>query len=117
MRASKRRLMTVEVSSSTMMAGPGMMAPGASAPRSWIATSMKSALSGSNTARRRRLAAPDDRLGLCAHRRQERVGAVGVEGIEPLQLRAHDLVGDRRAQKADRRADPGVRRHQIPVEA
>src|SRR5258707_147205 len=51
--ASKLRLITVEVSSSTMIAGPGMMAPGISVLRSWIATSMKSALSGSNTWRRR----------------------------------------------------------------
>ena len=32
-------------------------------------------------------------------------------------MRTHDLVGDRRAQKPDRRADPGIRRHQHPVEA
>src|SRR5438876_156451 len=110
MRASKLRLMTVEVSSSTMMAGPGMMAPGARALRSWIATSMKSALSGSNTARRRDGAGREGGGGAGA-------AGLGIEGAEPLQLRAHDLVGDRRAQKADGRADPGVRRHQHPVEA
>ena len=40
-----------------------------------------------------------------------------VEGVEPLQLRAHDFVGDRGAQKPDCRADPGVRRNEHPVEA
>jgi hypothetical protein len=53
MRASKRRLTTVEVSSSTMTAGPGMKAPGKRVRRSWIATSMNSPVSGSNTGRRR----------------------------------------------------------------
>jgi len=28
----------------------------------------------------------------------------------------HDLVGDRRPQKSDRRADPGIRRHQDAIE-
>jgi hypothetical protein len=49
--ASKRRLTTVEVSSSTMTAGPGKKAPGSRLWRSWIATPMNSPVSGSKTGR------------------------------------------------------------------
>src|SRR5260221_2697178 len=47
LRASKRRLTTVEVSSSAMTAGPAMRAPGSRSARQWIATSIASPVAGS----------------------------------------------------------------------
>ena len=39
------------------------------------------------------------------------VHRLGVEQVEPQMARAHDLVGDRRAQEAEGRADAGADRH------
>ena len=55
------------------------------------------------------------RLG--RHLVQQGVDSRRVEACEPLVERADNLVADRRAQEADRAADPCARRHQHPVDA
>ena len=52
---------------------------------------------------------PDDGLGLGAHLGEQRVDEIRIEiVVEPHIAAARDLVGDRRAQEAERRADAGA---------
>src|SRR5690349_19973012 len=61
--------------------------------------------------------AADDRLSLPAHLREQAVHRRGVELAQSLQVAAHDLVSDRRAQEAHRGDHARVRGYQHPGDA
>ena len=67
--------------------------------------------------RRGRRGAAHDRLCFRAHRREQAIGQGGVEALKPHQPAAHDLIGRRGAQKADRRAHAGVERDEDSADA
>jgi hypothetical protein len=64
-----------------------------------------------------RRAQPHHGLGLFAHLLEQRRDGAGIEVREPRITAAHHLVGNRRQQHADGRADPGVLRHDDALDA
>ena len=64
-----------------------------------------------------RLRRPDHRQGFVPHFLHQPVDDRGVESGEPHIAAAHNFIGNRRFQEADRTADTGVGRHDYTIDS